>query len=339
MLALDRLRYRDARRTTLALHGWIGLTLLAIFWPLNWLAGDGRTYWCYVPLWWGLALTIDALCLCSRGTSLLTRDWRKYLGLAGISIPAWWMFEALNNVLAQNWYFVGGHLFTDMPLGILGTLALSALMPVMFGSAEWIAGRWANKSCGERSRTIAATHGKVGLRRLGSDRVGGLCCELQRFQPPVLRRTRLLMFAIGAILLTFVILVPRYAYAFIWLALFLMIEPINDWRGYSSLLRWTARGDWRPVVYIALGGLVAGFFSELWNWQSNPKWMYDVPWFNFGHIFELPLLGYFVFLSVGLELHAVYRLVMGLVASKDVKYVYPTCDEGVKYATIIQPSQ
>ena len=338
-LSGKRARYPPAHRATLALHGWIGFALLATFWVLNLVMGEGRTYWCYIPMWWGLALTIDALCLHNRGTSLLVRDWRKYLGLAMISVPAWWMFEALNNVFALNWYFVGGHLFTDFPAGLLGSSALSALMAVMFGSAELFAGmdivkRGVNESVTNKRMSSR----QRAIRSFVTD-------SLTRFLKHFLNthsssdHTRMLMFVSGAILLSFVILSPRYCYAFVWLGLFLLIEAINDWRGHSSLVRWVAQGDWRPVVCIALGGLVAGFFSELWNWQSNPKWIYDVPWFNVAHIFELPALGYLVFLSVGLELHAVYRLVMGLLGRKDDQYVYPICDEGGKYAQNILLSQ
>jgi hypothetical protein len=47
----------------------------------------------------------------------------------------------------------------------------------------------------------------------------------------------------------------------------------------------------------------------LWNYYSLPKWYYDVPFWNVYHIFELPLVGYLVFLTVGWELYALYQLV------------------------------
>ena len=45
--------------------------------------------------------------------------------------------------------------------------------------------------------------------------------------------------------------------------------------------------------------------------------MYDVPWFDFGHIFELPLMGYAVFMSVSLELYAISHLALGLLGYGD----------------------
>ena len=144
--------------------------------------------WCYFPLWWGLALAVDGLCLRTRGTSLLTRNPKLFVGLALFSIPAWWIFEVLNNLFARDWYFSGGHLFTDFPMGLLGTSALSALIPTMFGSAEWIAG-WDVIKRIKRGPIVRPT--------LGSGVV---------------------VFGAGLVLLCFVIVLPHYAYAFVWLA-------------------------------------------------------------------------------------------------------------------------
>ena len=37
------------------------------------------------------------------------------------------------------------------------------------------------------------------------------------------------------------------------------------------------RGDWRPWMSLWLGGLLCGFFWEMWNLWSFPKWIYHVP--------------------------------------------------------------
>ncbi len=63
------------------LHGWLGLALVAVFWSLNWSLGRLRTQWAFFPLWLGYCLTIDGLVVWRTGTSLLTRSWRKYVGL------------------------------------------------------------------------------------------------------------------------------------------------------------------------------------------------------------------------------------------------------------------
>lgn len=79
-------------------HGWIGLLLIAITWPLNWGVGvEGlRTHLLFVPLWLGYALVVDAMVKRRRGTSILTRSRRDFAGLFLASVPGWWLFEAVN---------------------------------------------------------------------------------------------------------------------------------------------------------------------------------------------------------------------------------------------------
>jgi hypothetical protein len=69
------------------LHGWVGVTLVLIFWGVNWFASGLRTYWAFFPMWLGYCLTVDALVFLRTGTSLLTRDLRKYIGLFIVSAP------------------------------------------------------------------------------------------------------------------------------------------------------------------------------------------------------------------------------------------------------------
>jgi hypothetical protein len=52
-------------------------------------------------------------------------------------------------------------------------------------------------------------------------------------------------------------------------------------------------GDWSPVLLLALSALVCGFFWEMWNFHSSPRWAYAVPYVNRFHLFEMPAVGYF----------------------------------------------
>jgi len=70
-------------------HGWIGFLLIAVFWPLNWVLLGPRTHWGFFPLWLGYCLLVDGLVVKRSGTSLLTRSWRKYIGLFFVSAPVW----------------------------------------------------------------------------------------------------------------------------------------------------------------------------------------------------------------------------------------------------------
>jgi hypothetical protein len=57
----------------------------------------------------------------------------------------------------------------------------------------------------------------------------------------------------------------------------------------------------------------------MWNFYSYPKWVYRVPFVNFWHIFEMPLLGYLGYLPFALELFALYHLVIGLLKRDDLR--------------------
>jgi hypothetical protein len=46
----------------------------------------------------------------------------------------------------------------------------------------------------------------------------------------------------------------------------------------------------------------------MWNFYAFPKWVYDIPFFDYLHIFEMPLLGYGGYLFFGPELFALYQL-------------------------------
>ncbi|HSO28158.1 MAG TPA: hypothetical protein VLS48_08820 [Anaerolineales bacterium] len=261
-------------------HGWAGLVLILVFWALNWSLPGPRTHWGFFPLWLGYCLTIDALVFLRKGTSLLTRSRSKYISLFFISALVWWIFEFFNWRL-RNWYYDGAELFSPLVFFLLATLSFTTVIPAVFGSAELIG-----------SFTF--------FRRLGKGpRIG------------VDRRTTVLFFAAGWLMLALMWAWPRLFFPFLWIAVYFILEPLNVWLNNHSLADHTARGDWRPVLALWLGVLVTAFFWEMWNYFSYPKWIYTVPWGDWLHVFEMPLLGYGGYLPFALELHAMYFLVMG----------------------------
>ena len=277
-------------RTTFPRHGWLGLALVAIFWALNWMLSGLRTYWGFFPLWLGYCLTIDALVFWRTGTSLLTRSWRKYIGLFLISAPVWWIFEALN-LRTQNWFYEGVEFFTPLQYGLLTTLSFTTVIPAVFGSAEFFA-----------SFDF--------LKRLKP----GPIVATDKF-------TTSAFFISGWLMLATMLAWPRIFFPFVWISLYFIFEPLNVWMGNRSLATFTAKGDWRPVIALWLGVLLTAFFWEMWNFFSYPKWIYNVPWGNWLHIFEMPLLGYGGYLPFALELYALYYMVVGLLGDKSSDYV------------------
>ncbi len=293
----EELRKTAARPLAFPLHGWTGLALVVVFWMVNWTWPGLRTYWAFFPLWLGYCLTVDALVLRRTGTSLLVRSWRKYAGLFLLSAPIWWVFEVLN-LRTQNWRYIGAESFSSLAYAFWTTLSFTTVVPAVFGSAELIA-----------SFDF--------VKRL---RPGPL------IRPD--RRTTVGFFLAGWAMLALLLAWPNVFFPFIWFSLYFIIEPINVWRGNRSLADWTGRGDWRPVVTLWLGVLLTSFFWEMWNYFSYPKWVYQVAWGGWLHVFEMPLLGYGGYLPFALELYAFYHLIMGLLGQPRTDYVRVHPDDG-----------
>ncbi|MCF8127991.1 MAG: hypothetical protein K9N10_05725 [Deltaproteobacteria bacterium] len=271
------------------LHGWIGLALVFVFWILNWSLHGLRTHFLFFPLWLGYALTMDALAYRSSGNSLLTRSRRKYVSLFVISIPAWWLFELIN-LRTENWLYLGREQFPDWEYALFSSLSFSTVMPAVFGTAEWVSTwSWIQK------RGIGPVYG----------------------QTPGEIRT---IFILGWLMLALLIIWPRYCFPFVWISVCFILDPINFRMGKRSLIGFVRKGNWRPIRTLWVGSLICGFFWEMWNFYAYPKWTYQVPFVDFPHIFEMPLLGFLGYLPFSMELFALYHLVM----PADDDYLLPT---------------
>ena len=251
---------------------WLGVLLLAVCWPINWSV-RGSTAYFFFPLWLGYILVVDALVLSRTGTSLWTRSRRDFALLFVASSPVWWIFEVINQ-RTNNWEYLGTAHFTQVEYYLLCTLSFSTVMPAVFETAE-----------------LARSFGWIDNLPPGR--------RVPR-TPPV----KAGLFLSGLAMLTLTLLWPRYCYPFVWSSLVLILEPLNCWLGRCSLLDDLQRGDWRPVLSLAVGALICGFFWEMWNYYSDPKWIYHTPGAQYLHVFEMPLLGYGGYIPFALELFA-----------------------------------
>jgi len=270
------------------LYGWAGLFLIILFWVLNWSLDGLRTHWGFFPLWVGYSLFIDAFVFSRKGTSLIKRNWRLFIGLFLISVPAWWIFE-LFNLRTQNWFYDGKQYFTDFEYFLLSSLSFSTVMPAVFGTAElagtfkWIKNIFISKKIIPGSKTL------------------------------------LIFFITGIMILSLIIIFPKIFYPFVWISVFFLIEPLNVKLGNRSILKYTSAGEWTPIFALVLGGLICGFFWEMWNYFSYPKWIYHLPMVNVLHLFEMPLPGYIGYLPFPLELFAVYHFITGIFKIKQAR--------------------
>jgi hypothetical protein len=281
------------RSRNFPVHGWIGAVLAAAAWWLNWALDGPRTHWGFFPLWLGFCLAVDGLVRWRTGTSLITRNPRRYLGLFAVSAPAWWLFEALN-LRTQNWSYLGVQDISPLAYAFWNTLNFTTVLPAVLGSAE-----------------LVASTGL--LKRLPRG---------PRIHPDL--RTTTVFFTAGWLSLALLLVWPRVFFPFAWISLYFIIEPLNVWSGNRSLAEWTHIGDWRPVMVLWVGVLLTAFFWEMWNFFSYPKWIYEVPWGNWLHVFEMPILGYGGYLPFSLELYALYNLVLGALGQHRDDYVHLT---------------
>ncbi|MEQ8163756.1 MAG: hypothetical protein ABRQ34_09550 [Smithellaceae bacterium] len=263
------------------LRGWAGIALIAVFWPLNWLLDGPRTHWGFFPLWLGYCLAVDAAVFFRKGSSLFSRDPGGYAGMYLISALAWWVFEFINWRTA-NWIYLGEENTGPIGFFVLSSFSFSTVIPAVFGTAE-----------------LVATFRPI--RNLKSSR------------PLLLTRSSLtVMFASGWVMLALLFIWPKYFFPLVWISVFFILEPINARRGYHTLTVFLAECDWRPVVALSTGCLICGFFWEMWNFFSYPKWIYEIPFVGFLKIFEMPLLGYGGYIPFSWELFAFYHLILGL---------------------------
>ena len=276
-------------------YGWLGLALAIIFWIINWSLSGLHTHWGFFPMWLGYCIAVDALVFTRKGHSLLTRNPGAYMTLFSISVPAWWLFEVMN-WRVQNWYYMGEEYLPGFVYFLLSSLSFSTVLPAVFGTAE-LAGTftWINRI-------------KGGFRITPT--------------PAIL----ITIFTTGCIMLTLTLIWPVWFFPFVWLSVYFMLEPLNVLLNNRTLIHYIAIGDWRPLLALWVGCFICGFFWEMWNFYSYPKWAYSIPFFNLLHIFEMPLFGYFGYLPFSMELFALYHLIIGLFKpGKGQDYIQLTC--------------
>ncbi len=260
-------------------HGTVGIILIAVFWYLNWGLQGLRTDWGFFPLWLGYCLTIDALTFRRKGDSLLKRNGLNYFFLFLFSIPVWWFFE-LYNMRMQNWIYDGRQYFTDLQFFILASISFAVVIPAVFGTAEFV-------------RTFYKK-------------------EKQEPKQKIRNSTVKVVFVLGLVFLSAVLIFPKYFYYLIWISLFFIFDPINYWLGNKNLLTFFSNKNYVLIKALSIGSLICGFFWEMWNYFSYPKWIYHLPFVNFLHVFEMPLLGYIGYIPFSFELFAIYQMMAGI---------------------------
>ena len=143
-------------------------------------------------------------------------------------MPFWWAFELLN-LAVHNWEYLGTEGYGFWSYLLLASVNFSTVLPAVMETSELVGSfAWV-----KRLRPIVSVP-----------------------STPLVLGT--LLFC-GVLSIMLPVRFPRYAYPLVWGVLFFSVEPFNVWLGAPTLFAWMRRGDWRPVIALALGTLCVAF--------------------------------------------------------------------------------
>jgi hypothetical protein len=251
-----------------------GMAVFALSWVLLFLGVPFMKTWFFCFSWWSFILILDGLNFRLRGSSPLVRSPALFFSKALFSVFVWNVFELLNFRL-ENWSY--HNLPAARPERWLGYfIAYASVIPALEEIALLVEPVFA---------------GRLRLFRI---QVSGL----------LLRGG----FCFGILALALSLLWPRIFFPLVWLGFIFLLEPLNyRLRNRSFVGRWE-NDDWQGFWSWALAGLAAGFFWEFFNFWAGSRWVYHLPYLDFGRVFEMPVLGYTGFMPFALEVFAFLQL-------------------------------
>jgi len=242
------------------------LALLGACWALLWSLEIYVSPLFFAGLWLGAALVMY-----SAGPQGHP-GWRRHLGLAAISVPVWWWFEAANTRV-DNWEYILPHPYGRIEYAIFASIAFSTVVPALDAASRLFRAGNARGGFAPATRLIAAFEAGVGLIATG------------------------LIFAL-----------PDLFFPLVWVGPFLIIDATVGLIGGQSLLAQAMAGRWRTLATVALAGLLCGFLWEMWNFLAAPKWVYHIPYLGYLKVFEMPILGYFGYVPFAWSVYQLVRL-------------------------------
>lgn len=252
-------------------HGRLGLGLLLVAWFLAWsrldLPGPAEQH-TFFPLWLGFIFFLDGLPSRRAGRSLFANRRSTFLLMFPVSALSWWYFEFLNRFV-RNWWYPDRLDFGPVHYLVYSSLCFSTVLPAIFEIRELL-------------MTVPA------LRRRWS--------HGPRVRLP---RAGAIFFILGAALLPLIPLFPDPLFFAVWLAPLALLAGALGLAGAKSPFAPIRAGNWTPILTLALAALVCGFFWELWNAFSSPRWAYAVPYVGRFRVFAMPAVGYAGYLPFG----------------------------------------
>jgi hypothetical protein len=266
----------------------VGIALASMAWIVAWGTSGFLSEHSFFPLWLGYILAVNGLSEVRHKTSLLKIMGRSFLLLFLISIPLWWFFEGMNAIV-QNWHYRLAHPVSSLQYVLEASLDFSTVVPAVLSTSFLL------------------------LAALRKSRVPS-----QRWQPHVSERGLAAAVLTGIGCFALLPLFPSETFPLVWIAPILILEPIAAAIRFPSLLTDIRANGWRRLVAVMAATLVTGFWWEMWNVYSLPKWTYSIPYVGFWHVFEMPLLGYLGYPVFGIAVFSYAAIVLMLLTKQNL---------------------
>ena len=271
----------------------IGVVVTIAAWVAAWSRAGVLSEYSFFPLWLGYILTVNGISDTAFQTSLLQVMRGHFLWLFAASVPLWWFFEAVNQLVC-NWEYVIPHPISDLHYIVQASIDFSTVVSAVMSTAF------------------------VAYRILE-------CCSPALATGPTWRvRPEYLVLSAVLGLASFLgfWLAPHETFALVWIAPILILEPVAYVTDFPSLLRTLEGGRYLLPISLISAALFTGFFWEMWNYYSLPKWVYHVPYVGFWKIFEMPVLGYLGYPFFGLIVFSWTSIVFAGLFNRDLRAIF-----------------
>ena len=254
----------------------LGIALHAVFFVLMLRGVEPFHTFFYLFAWWTFIPVIGLINNQREGNSLIVGLRQQLPWVTGFSVIVWLFFEIWNFRL-HNWLYVGVIELTWLRW-LAYTVSFATVLPAIL--------------------ELETLLGNLGIAR----RVAG---------PVIPVTARLLNGCVvaGLVMMTLVVLWPRYFFPLLWVGPVFIVDPLICRRDrVASFLGQAAEGSYARFLRLMLAGLVCGVLWEFWNYWSGAKWIYAIPFFNYWKVFEMPLVGYLGFMPFALECYLFWQL-------------------------------
>jgi len=254
--------------------GWAAVAWTAVSWWVAWNRHAWLAAWpasSFTALWLGYIVTVNALTFRRAGRCLMLERPGYFLALFPASAAFWWFFEYLNRFV-ENWHYIGAEDMSPARYFLTATLPFATVLPAVLSTRAWLethlAPIVARPAMGIPGWSMPAAWAAIGISVFGLAGIG---------------------------------VWPDRLFPLLWVTPPLLVLALRVAAGDTRARPYLSAAGLQQIERLALAALICGFFWELWNFNSSPKWVYTVPYVGRFRIFEMPVVGYAGYLPFGLE--------------------------------------